>query len=102
MPDRTENPMRSVPDWRVTMPLAHGAPRCGAKTRAGGSCQQPAMSNHRCRLHGGYSTGPRTIEGLERLRQARTIHGRRSAWTSKMRAEVRAMLKEARRLAVLV
>jgi hypothetical protein len=102
MPDRTQNPMRSVPDWRATMPLAHSAPRCGAKTRTAGSCQQPAMSNHRCRLHGGHSTGPKTPEGLERLRQARTIHGGRSAWISKMRAEVRMLLKETRRLVELV
>jgi hypothetical protein len=27
------------------------------------------------RLHGGLRTGPRTPEGLERLRKARTIHG---------------------------
>lgn len=28
---------------------------CGAKTRAGGTCKQPAMSNGRCRYHGGKS-----------------------------------------------
>lgn len=28
---------------------------CGAKTRAGGKCKQPAMANGRCRLHGGKS-----------------------------------------------
>lgn len=28
---------------------------CGAKTRTGGLCRQPAMANHRCRLHGGKS-----------------------------------------------
>lgn len=33
------------------------APRCGAKTRAGSPCQQPAMTNGRCRLHGGKSPG---------------------------------------------
>jgi hypothetical protein len=37
------------------------------------------MHNGRCRLHGGLSTGPRTAEGPERLRQARTIHGWYSA-----------------------
>lgn len=26
---------------------------CGAKTRSGGKCHQPAMDNGRCRLHGG-------------------------------------------------
>lgn len=29
------------------------AEHCGAKTRAGGTCRQPAMENGRCRLHGG-------------------------------------------------
>ena len=33
----------------------------------------------RCRLHGGKSTGPMTIEGLARIRAARTITGRWSA-----------------------
>ncbi|MFZ0021256.1 MAG: HGGxSTG domain-containing protein, partial [Acetobacteraceae bacterium] len=30
------------------------APRCGARTRAGTDCRQPAMRNGRCRLHGGH------------------------------------------------
>jgi len=34
------------------------------------------MPNGRCYLHGGASTGPRTAEGLERIKAARTIHGR--------------------------
>ena len=40
--------------------LAHlrAAPRCGAKNRAGGACQCPAMRGRkRCRLHGGLSPG---------------------------------------------
>jgi hypothetical protein len=28
---------------------------CGARTRSGGVCKQPAMANGRCRLHGGKS-----------------------------------------------
>lgn len=28
-------------------------PYCGAKTRTGGTCTQPAMQNGRCRMHGG-------------------------------------------------
>jgi hypothetical protein len=55
------------------------APRCGAKTRAGCNCRQPAMANGRCRFHGGKSTGPRTAGGLERCRRARFTHGFRSA-----------------------
>lgn len=35
------------------------AVHCGAKTRAGGRCQQRGMTNGRCRYHGGLSTGPK-------------------------------------------
>ena len=49
--------------------------RCGAKTRRGTACGCPAMSNGRCRLHGGASTGARTAAGLERIRLAATKHG---------------------------
>ena len=40
--------------------------RCGAKTRRGTSCQCKALSNGRCKLHGGKSTGPRTEEGKKK------------------------------------
>jgi len=33
------------------------------------------MANGRCRMHGGTSTGPRTLAGLNRLRAANTTHG---------------------------
>jgi hypothetical protein len=64
-------------------PLRHGnprgnpnaAPRCGARTRAGAPCRSPAMPNGRCRMHGGASTGPRTLAGLNRMRAAATKHG---------------------------
>jgi hypothetical protein len=55
------------------------APRCGARTRAGCACRQPAMANGRCRFHGGKSTGPRTAAGRERARNNRLVHGLRSA-----------------------
>jgi hypothetical protein len=46
-------------------------PRCGARTRAGGSCKAPALQGkERCRMHGGLSTGPKTPEG-----KARSIAG---------------------------
>jgi len=35
------------------------AKHCGAKTRAGGVCEQPPKPNGRCRYHGGLSTGPK-------------------------------------------
>ena len=54
--------------------------RCGAKTRSGGACQNPAIKGRdRCKLHGGLSTGPRTPEGKARAAAAHTKHGRRSA-----------------------
>lgn len=34
--------------------------KCEAKTRSGGTCQNPAMPNGRCRLHGGKS-----LRGIE-------------------------------------
>jgi len=52
--------------------------RCGAKSkRTGKPCQQWAMPNGRCRLHGGLSTGPRTPEGRERIREAMRRYWRR-------------------------
>jgi hypothetical protein len=54
------------------------SPRCGACTRIGGCCRQPAMANGRCRIHGGLSTGPRTPEGLARCRTTRLVHGYRT------------------------
>jgi hypothetical protein len=55
------------------------APRCGAQTRAGCACRQPAMANGRCRMHGGKSTGARTEAGLARVRANRLVHGARTA-----------------------
>ena len=53
--------------------------RCGAKTRGGGACQNPAIKGRsRCKLHGGRSTGPTTEQGKARVVAAHTKHGRRS------------------------
>jgi len=70
-----DNPVHRLPDLRLTLPLVQSCPRCGARTRNGGACKAPAMPNGRCRMHGGKSTGPRTAEGLERMRRAKTRHG---------------------------
>jgi len=44
---------------------------CGARTRTGGRCQRyPLAGKRRCLLHGGKSTGPRTVEGLSRTLSA--------------------------------
>ncbi len=58
------------------------------------------MGNGRCRLHGGLSTGPRTPEGLERLAQARTVHGGYSAEMRSFRQEMQELREDARRLRV--
>lgn len=41
---------------------------CGAKTRAGTPCKRHdiSLSNGRCRLHGGHSTGPTSKRGKAR------------------------------------
>jgi hypothetical protein len=83
--------------------LKHGNPpgdfsvaeRCGAKNRRGKPCQCPAMPNGRCRLHGGLSTGPKTAQGIERIRRARWKHG----WYAEARVEAaRAARKRAKQL----
>ena len=51
------------------------APRCGARTRDGVACRQPAMANGRCRFHGGRSTGPRTAAGRAASARAHLRHG---------------------------
>ena len=78
------------PDWRAALQRAREAARCGAKTRAGGFCQCPAMPNGRCHKHGGASTGPRTAEGLARSRTATLTHGQRSAASIAMHRQIRA------------
>ena len=53
--------------------------RCLAKTRRGTECQRPAYKrNGRCGLHGGLSTGARTLEGLKRISEANLKHGCRT------------------------
>jgi len=53
--------------------------RCLAKTRRSTKCQSAAYKhNGRCRLHGGLSTGARTLEGLQRISEANLKHGRQT------------------------
>ena len=65
--------------------------RCGAKTRKGTPCRQPAMLNGRCKMHGGKSTGPCTPEGLERSRRSNWKHGARSAEAIADKRQARAL-----------
>ena len=82
-------PWRFGPNWP--------GKRCEAKTRKGTPCQRPAkLPVGRCRLHGGASTGSRTEEGLKRLANSKTKHGRFTK--ARARAEqgriIRSQLKE--------
>jgi hypothetical protein len=70
--------------------------RCGARNRRGGACGSPAMRNGRCRLHGGLSTGPKTAEGIERIRRAQTKQGLYSAVAIAERKRFRATFKSCR------
>src|ERR1700682_4780424 len=84
-----------------TRPTRAQRPRCGAKTRVGGTCRAPALwhagdpapRNGRCRMHGGLSTGPRTPEGRQRCAEAA-----KSAAAARLAARRRA--DQARRLDV--
>ena len=60
------------------------------------------MLNGRCRMHGGASTGPRTPEGLQRIVQARTVHGRYGAEMRELRRLMRILNEEQRRVRELV
>ncbi len=67
------------PDWPGT--------RCGAKTRSGAPCKNPAVTGkRRCRMHGGRSSGAKTPEGLAKLRSLHLKHGRA---TTEAKAEAR-------------
>jgi hypothetical protein len=55
------------------------------------------MNNGRCRLHGGLSTGPKTAEGIERIRRAVTKHGRYTAAAKAERRRLRLFVKHARK-----
>ncbi len=72
---------------------ANAAPRCGARSkRTGKPCQGAAMPNGRCKFHGGKSTGPRTMEGLERSRRANWKHGHFSREAKAERSRLRAAI----------
>lgn len=61
-------------------------------------CRGPAMCNGRCRMHGGASTGPRTAEGLARIRAARTKHGLYSAEMLALRRYIAALRRKGQTL----
>jgi hypothetical protein len=58
--------------WDVSQQRAIMLPKllCMAATRAGGKCGGKSLDNGRCKLHGGLSTGPKTVEGKTRISDA--------------------------------
>ena len=70
----------------------HLSPRCGARTRNGTPCRSPAMTNGRCRMHGGRSPGAPT--GNDNARK----HGLYSADATAERRELAALLRTMRGL----
>jgi hypothetical protein len=70
----------------------------GAKTRSGTPCQNWGMPNGRCRMHGGKSTGPKTAEGIERIRKANWKHGKRSAHAREEHRKFWNLLRSAKRI----
>ena len=70
------------------------SPRCGAKTRAGGSCCAPAMrGKRRCRMHGGTPGS-----GAPRRNQNARRHGQFTKNAIAERKQIQALLGEARKL----
>jgi len=71
------------------------APKCGARSKRNNHqpCKQPAMKNGRCRLHGGKSTGPRTLEGKKLSASANFKHGRYTKAAMMERMEMRKMMQ---------
>jgi hypothetical protein len=62
-----------------SMPINFKVQLCGAKARQNNHqpCKQPAIKHKaRCRLHGGLSTGAKTVEGKKRSAKANFKHGR--------------------------
>ena len=52
------DPRNKAMQRKTSRPLPmHQRPRCGAQTRSGTPCRSPAMTNGRCRMHGGKSPG---------------------------------------------
>ena len=70
------------------------SPRCGAKTRPGGSCRSPAVhGKRRCRMHGG-APGSGAPRGNQNARR----HGLFTGDAIAERKQIGALLGEARKL----
>ena len=70
----------------------HRARRCRARTRRRSLCQSPAMTNGRCRMHGGMSPG--APKGNKNALK----HGRYSAEAIARRKEIAELIRQVRQL----
>ena len=70
------------------------SPRCGAKTRSGGACRSPAVSDRkRCRMHGGAAGS-----GAPGANQNARKHGLFTRDAIAERRQIQELLGEARKL----
>ena len=80
-------------DPRNTGPML-ASPRCGAKTRCGGSCRSPAVhGKKRCRMHGGAQGS-----GAPKANRNARKHGLFTRDAIAERRQIQALLGEARKL----
>ncbi len=72
------------------------SPRCGAKTRKGGSCKSPAVTGkNRCRMHGGAPGS-----GAPKANRNAFKHGRFTKEAIEARRSLRSLLRESRKFAL--
>jgi uncharacterized protein YjcR len=78
---------------RNTGPML-ASPRCGAKTRSGGSCHSPAVhGKKRCRMHGGARGS-----GAPKANQNARKHGLFTGDAIEERRRIQTLLGEAQKL----
>ena len=78
---------------RNTIPML-SSPRCGARTRSGAPCRSPAVAGKtRCRMHGGAKGSGAPLGNTNALK-----HGAYTKQASQRRAEMRELIRDARKL----
>lgn len=69
-------------------------PQCGAKSKSTHKpCKRYPCKNGRCHLHGGHSTGPKTLKGKHNQRISVLKHGFYSKNAIQERAQVRQLIR---------
>jgi hypothetical protein len=77
-PNSSNNYWYEGANWKHKSRWKKNRPQCGAKCRNGQPCKAKAVINAktdkplngRCRMHGGLSCGPKTVEGKRRSAKA--------------------------------